>query len=75
LVTALSHCKVAVIVLTKKWLRSDWCKAELGLANLRNKTTLVILPPVASVDDRATAEDVPVRIAGVHIDFPTVQGS
>eukprot|EP00040_Diaphanoeca_grandis_P032683 m.198720 g.198720 ORF g.198720 m.198720 type:complete len:1151 (-) comp32703_c1_seq4:133-3585(-) len=43
---AMKHSKTAIVVLTQKWLTSQYCQAEANLALSFNKPIYTILPPV-----------------------------
>jgi ribokinase len=58
---AMRHSKTCVVVLTKKWLDSEFCQAEATMALNFNKPIFTVLPPVATLpeDQIVTLDNVP----------------
>lgn len=55
---AMKHTKTAIIMLTKKWIASEFCLAEGKLALAYNKPIFTVLPPVPE-KEQATLADIP----------------
>eukprot|EP00038_Savillea_parva_P005391 m.153156 g.153156 ORF g.153156 m.153156 type:complete len:1368 (-) comp11709_c0_seq1:4205-8308(-) len=55
---AMKKCKVCVVILTKKWVNSKYCKGEAMCALSYNKQIITIMPPVP-VEERASVDDLP----------------
>ena len=46
--SAMRHSKTCIVILTKKWLASQFCKAEALMALTYSKPIFTVLPPVSS---------------------------
>lgn len=59
--SAMRHSKTCIVILTKKWLASQFCKAEALMALTYGKPIFTVLPPVSSVGLHNSAEfsDIP----------------
>lgn len=60
---AMRHSKTCIVILTKKWLHSQFCKAEVKMALSYSKPIFTVLPPVGP-DQSVDYDDIPVDKPG-----------